>query len=468
MMKCETKKEWNLFCQWKYLFPLLTLCWLPYCILHYPGRFGGGSTNQVSMFYGMDTLARNMSSIVYEGHYITNHHPVLLTLYYGLFFKVGNIINNTNVAVFCMSLLNLLISSSCMAYSLVSLKKYIKTNAYYILVVFVIINPIFGMYSYTCCKDNLFSAVMLVFYTCFFEMIETGGTIFESRIKRFLFLMSSILVPFLKNQGLIIIVISLLVGAIILKTGRKKLLALASAIFILDVIIVNTLLFPMLKIAPGGKQEALSVPFNQTAAYFQKYATEITEEEYEIVNRVLPADTLAEDYHESRADSVKFNFKQSATSKDLIAYFKVWFSQLRKHPKIYISSWFKLAGGYIWPGYEKSILDLYGTLDMFDAKSPNFVESVLEAEDGAWDKIINTPIIKYLFRPGFYSLILMLTIIVWLLKRDTKVFSLIPILLNLIILLLCPWNGVMRYELPVLWGIPIEMTLLFYKKSADK
>ena len=64
---------------------------------------------------------------------------------------------------------------------------------------------------------------------------------------------------------------------------------------------IRNILMPLLKIAPGGKQEALSIPFQQTALYVQKYGNELSQEEYEIINAVLPADEIAELYVADRA-----------------------------------------------------------------------------------------------------------------------------------------------------------------------
>ena len=124
------------------------------------GAYRGGVYNQLLQFYGQDTLARNMSSIIYEGHYITNHHPVLLTRFYRIFFKIGNFLKNTNSAVFLLSCITLLISSFCMSYSLATIRKYISKKIFIILLVFVCLHPIFGMYSFASCKDTLYASCL--------------------------------------------------------------------------------------------------------------------------------------------------------------------------------------------------------------------------------------------------------------------------------------------------------------------
>ena len=352
---------------------IISLSWLPYCVMHFPGRTGGGVYNQLLQFYGQDTLARNMSSIIYEGHYITNHHPVLLTCFYGIFFKIGNFLKNTNSAVFLLSCITLLISSFCMSYSLATIRKYISKKIFIILLVFVCLHPIFGMYSFASCKDNLYASCLLLFYTSILEIVFREGKPLSNKRFKWMVVGISVLIPFLKNQGLIVVVVSLIFLAIFRKNVRRFMIFNIATVILIYAVLFSHIIMPLAKIAPGGKQEALSVPFQQTALYVKRYGEELTQEELEIIDKVLPVDEIASLYDGRRADAVKFRYKQQASFEELIDYFVLWFKHFFKHPDVYFRAFFLLTDGYYYIDYNWATLDLDPGIGVMGASTPQWV-----------------------------------------------------------------------------------------------
>lgn len=407
-------------------------------------------------FYGQDTLARNMSSIIYENHYITNHHPVLLTYFYGVFFKIGNILGDTNVAVFLLSGLILLVSSFCMAYLLKIVKKYISKKMYLILLITVCIYPVFGIYSYTICKDNLFASALTVFYAAILELsFENEKTNLDKGFKIRL-LCVSVLIPFLKNQGLIVVTISLFLAGMMYKNMRKYLMAVIGAEILIYIVLFSNILMPVLKIAPGGKQEALSIPFQQTALYVKEYGNELNQEEYEIINAVLPADEIADLYVAERADAVKFRYKQSASGADLANYFLLWIRQFFKHPDVYFKAFFAITDGYYYIGSERAVLDLYTGIGVAGASTPEWVMDFQQKEQEFWSFLIHIPVIGSLFCNAIFTWITVVASFYCIYMKKSKwLLVLVPVILNLLVCLLSPWNGVVRYMLPVIYALPV-------------
>lgn len=429
--------------------------------MHFPARLGGGSTNQLLQFYGQETSARNMSSIIYEGHYISNHHPVLLTYFYGIFFKIGNILGDTNASVFLLSCIILLISSFCMAYLMNTVKKYISIKLYVVLFMLVCLYPIFGIYSYTICKDNLFASALVLFYALIIELSFGNKEIHIDKSFKIKLLGVSVLIPFLKNQGLLVVIISLFVMAVFFRTIRKYMVMVICTVILVYVVLFSHVLMPMLKIAPGGKQEALSIPFQQTALYVQKYGNELSQEEHEIINAVLPADEIAGLYVPDRADAVKFRYKQSATGKDLVNYFSLWLKQFFKHPHVYFEAFFKITDGYYYIGSERAILDLYMDAGCGGASTPQWVLSFEEKEQAFWSFLIHIPVIGCLFRTAIFTWITVVAFFYCIYLRKGKwLLALVPVFLNLMVCMLSPWNGVIRYILPVIYALPVHMCIL--------
>lgn len=445
---------------------LITLCWLPYCIMHFPARLGGGSNNQILQFYGQETLARSMSSIIYEDHFITNHHPVLLTYFYGVFFKIGNILGDTNAAVFLLSCLILLISSFCMAYLLNTIKKYISIKLYVAVLLIVCFYPIFGIYSYTICKDNLFASVLVLFYALILELSFENKEMHLDKWFKIKLLGVSVLIPFLKNQGLLLVIISLILTGVLFKNIRKYLIMVLCTVILIYVVLFSNILMPLLKIAPGGKQEALSIPFQQTALYVQKYGNELSQEEYKIINAVLPADEIAELYVADRADAVKFKYKQSATGEDLVNYFSLWLRQFFKHPHVYFEAFFKITDGYYYIGSERAILDLYTGVgfagaEVAGASTPEWVLIFQQKEQALWAFLIHIPVIGSLFCNAIFTWITVIILFYCVYRKKGKwVLALMPVILNLMVCMLSPWNGVTRYMLPVIYALPVYVCIM--------
>ena len=439
---------------------ILTLCWLPYCIMHFPARLGGGSSNQIMQFYGQETLARNMSSIIYENHYVTNHHPVLLTYFYGIFFEIGSILGDTNAAVFLLSCIILLISSFCMAYLLITVKRYVSVKLYIILLVIVCIYPIFGIYSYTIFKDNLFASVLAIFYALILELNFENKRMYSDRWFKIKLIGVSVLIPFLKNQGLLLVIITLLFIGAYYKNMRRYLGLVACVVILVYVVLFRSILMPALKIAPEGKQEALSIPFQQTALYVRKYKDELSQKEYEIINAVLPADEIAELYVPDRADAVKFRYKQEATGEELLNYFLLWFRQFFKHPDIYFQALFAITDGYYYIGSERAILSLDTGLRIAGASTPEWVLNFQEKEQNFWAFLVHIPVIGYFFCNAIFTWITIFTFFYCIYLRKNKwLLILVPVFLNLLVCMLSPWNGVLRYMLPVIFSFPLQVCI---------
>ena len=80
-------------------------------------------------------------------------------------------------------------------------------------------------------------------------------------------------------------------------------------------------------IEPGGIQEALSLPFQQTARYVKEHEEEVTQEEKKAIKGVIAYNKLGKYYNPKISDPVKATYKKKATTKDLTAYLKVWVQQ---------------------------------------------------------------------------------------------------------------------------------------------
>lgn len=115
----------------------------------------------------------------------------------------------------------------------------------------------------------------------------------------------------------------------------------------------------VLGVVPGSVREVLSVPFQQTARFMKLRSDEVSKEEFEIINQVLPASKLGRRYNPDNADYIKDKFKVESTKKDLIEYFKVWLAMGFRHPRIYIDATLANTYGYFYPFEVHNVLSSY-------------------------------------------------------------------------------------------------------------
>lgn len=365
-----------------------------------------------------------------------------------------------------MSCITLLISSFCMAYMMSTIQKYVPHKVWSMAMIFVCVYPLFGTYSYTSCKDNLFADGLLLFYAFVLDIVFQDGIPLQGKTFRRNLAAVIVVIPFLKNQGLLVVVTSLFVVALCYKKARKYIaLDIALSIFIYSILFSHVLM-PLLKIAPGGKQEALSVPFQQTALYVKEYEEELTQDERDAIDAVLPIDDIAHLYVPEQADAVKFQYRQQATTKELSQYFTVWFKQFWKHPNVYIKAFFALNDGYYYLDFDDANLNLDACLDMFGAVSPQWVQDFTAKENEFWLQITEIPIIGCFFRAAVFSWVMIITVFYCIYsKRYRCLIVLTPVLLNFAVCILSPWSGIIRYALPVIYAIPMHLCILFGKEA---
>lgn len=120
-----------------------------------------------------------------------------------------------------------------------------------------------------------------------------------------------------------------------MRTAGRKLIVVCLP-FVL-VFVVEGIITQVYHVEKDSPKEMFSLPFQQTARYVKEYGDEISEEEREIIAKVLDYDSLAEIYEPMTADPVKTTYR-SGSAGDLTAYFKVWLKEFFRHPLCYVEA----------------------------------------------------------------------------------------------------------------------------------
>lgn len=229
---------------------------------------------------------------------------------------------------------------------------------------------------------------------------------------------SAMLIICLYRNGTTVIVVFTMLFLII--SYRKELGNIVNILdFMLMVIVLcicfNSIIVPAMGITKGNKEEALSIPLQQTARYVLEHGDEITEEEKSIINSVLPYDVLAEKYNPERSNNIKYNFNNEADTETLQAYFRVWLKQFLKHPDTYIQATLSNTSGY-WSADKKPYLEPAnysiskakavdrGEFNLYFSDSTEALRDFLQ---GISNVIWELPSIGMLYSNGLYNYILL-------------------------------------------------------------
>lgn len=327
---------------WKSCFVITFSAWVIFAIVRYPGIQAGGVYFQIQQFMGLDTMARNLSSIVYEGHFISGHHPVLLTVIFGLFIKFGVLIGNPDIGMFFLALFICVVNALCWSYIFELLKEYFYTKVLMILYLIFTLNPMVMSFNSYILKDSIFASVLALYSILLFRILN-NRTVNRHDFK--LTMILSVVLPFIKNQGIYIVIIVSIIFILIERTNRKYWIACLVVPIIVFNVLFQGIVMPALKIAPGGKQEMLSIIFQTTARTIIENEQIKDTEDYQIIQKILPIDDWSV-YKSDISDPIKSHYNQKSTRDDLVDYFITWVKLGVKYPRSYMHAFLEQTYGY--------------------------------------------------------------------------------------------------------------------------
>ena len=424
------------------LFLSFFLVGLVIAVSRYPGIQSGGVRYQYQQFMGMDTLVRRLSGTQYEGNFITGHHPVLLTVFFGLFIKAGVMLGHPDWGSFALSIAVCALNALGWAYVLNYFRRYMRPLYWSIAFACLFFNPMFHSFNAYILKDNLFATALAV-YCCLLHsvMVSPPGKADTKALIGW-----SVLIPFIKNQGIYIVILCSLALFVFRKEYRKKLALCIAAPVLVYNILFCAVAMPLLRISPGGKQEMYTV-FCQTTANAINQNPEIMESDlYEDLHKVFPVNKWSI-YDPELSDPIKFTYNPETTREDMKKFVAAWLRLGKRYPLCYVEAMVNQTSGYycvdirtkdwFWYGSEIVISDaddrISGPLWDHDL---NFCDFLLMAA--------NVPRWKLFFNVAV-SFWLIVAAAVAYNGKQRQLLWILPVILQWMICLLSPVNASGRY-----------------------
>lgn len=505
----EEKNEcFSMHCFMK-IWALFFAVWLPLFLVFFPGLSNRDTRMQILQFFHQPTVMGGVPltelSSAGENCYITNHHPFFLTVLFGLFAKFGVFLGNVDYGIAMYILMQMLFFSGVFS-GVFSYLKCIKVHRkirMLCMVLYLFWMP-YGLWSIHMLKDPIFSVCCLLWVVFLVEIVRTKGSALCSwRFCAALFA-AMLLVCLTKNQGIYLVFLTGIAFAVAYRKYWKQVIPVFLCVVIFYQGIYIGCILPALHVAPGGVQEALSIPFQQTARYVKEWDKEVTEEERKAINAVLPYGELAELYNPTLSDPVKIKYNQKATNQDLLQYFKVWLKQFFKHPGTYVEATLNNTYGYFYANkasswsykqfyypdeaYMEYVLEKYRsyyqnaagwsiTDDLYCAETiANLQGGDYPGNRGILEFVFSTlafaqriPFTGLLFGVGTMApLVFICSGIFVFLRKKRYLLGFLPAILSVFVLLASPESGNWRYVLPLVYILPFMVTMLFYKEPVSE
>ena len=455
-----------------FLFSLcfIIICWLPYIISFYPIILSPDPSFQIKQFFGIRTKYADYAVLLDENVVMTNHHPVTHTILLGSCLKLGTLIGNDNLGLFCYSLIQIAILAGTLAFTIYYMNKMQINNKYLIVVLLLYgLIPMFPLYAMSGVKDVLFGAFIILYIIVIHNLIKTKGINYKWW-HYLLIILLLILICLFRNNGIHVIILSFPFLFFVVKNKWKELL-LVFFIIIGFNSTFNNVILPYFKITPGSIREVLSVPFQQTARYVKYHADELNEEEIAVIDNILGIKDLAQRYDPELADPVKNKFNKYTTDEELKEYFKVWFKGLINHPGTYIEATMNNVYGFFYP--EKIKWYVYYKFDdritedgfNYHYNSLNNARKVLSSLAVSFPYL---PVIGLISNIAFNVwLILILLVYAIYKKMYSHILILLPALVLILVCVVGPANTYFRYALPFIFAMPFIIAT-FLEKRVDK
>lgn len=335
---------------------IMVLFWLPWLIANYPGGTYWDTYYQIFQCYPENhPIAIIPYAECYDNTladaYLCDHHPIFVTLIYGAFGMASDALTgNWMAGVFAFVSLQgaAHVVAFTAAVAFLRSRRCPLALCFAAYAFFCLMPPV-STWAMCMVKDSLFGLFYIPYFLMLFEAVRTCGASLARPRAVVLFALVGLMLCLAKKQGIYVVVPTALVAAWVCRERWRPFAAQALLSAVVVCVLLPALVFPLLNVVPGGKQEVLGTLFQQTARFATYYPNEVTDEERAAIDAVLEYDNLADQYTFDFQDEVKYRFKLDATTDDIVNYLRVWAAQGLREPECYLASLMSLAGFYVAP-----------------------------------------------------------------------------------------------------------------------
>lgn len=411
---------------------------------------------------------------------LTAHHPVAHVLLLGGFTEGFFLLTGSyNVGIGVYTVLQMFLLAWALSAVIEFMAEFNVPHFWQMLsMVFYAVSPVIQLFSICATKDVIFSGAELIFFL-YVIRLSVNRELAGDRKRMLLFGAAALCTMIFRNNGLYIVLLTMLVLAVVTRRDRMK--YRKNLLMFLLVIIVPYLLYigPMyrvLGVKPGGVEEMLSVPLQQMARVYRYDRDSLSGEELETLYRFVRQDAL-EKYRPTVSDPVKQGFDREEFRNNKQDFVSLWIRLGMEHPLTYVNS-FLINTVDTW--YPHAIIDGYrhgdGRGSYFDYKvAPPGEEKVyLQGLHEFYEELSHDPQMQkkpfafLLLSPGWYFLCTMvLFFYFWSRRKYRLLLPLWVFVFHILTVLLGPM-ALVRYMLLFFYAFPVVCAMAFFPKGFEQ
>ncbi len=388
---------------------------------------------------------------------VTPNNPFFQDLVMGIFYTVGKWLGGPGAGIAAYCLIQTALELLLLTAAVHDAASDSQAAGWGLLAVYCIV-PVFPLFAFSMSKDASFALAVMT-YTLYSLRAIRDPAFWGKRRSVWMLCLSIVAMSLLRNHAGWIPAIAFVLYAVTAVRDRKVIRA--SALVTAGVCLTSFL--PALIGLPAPEtRENLSVPLQTLSVYVQKHPEDITEEDREIIARVIDPGALVEQYNPENADPLKniAVFDGSTTGP----FLGLWLRKCLKHPLTMLEAHFRSTDKYLVPtavctikphapvGYDLSVF----AQEHLGLQNTNSNLPAVLSYVAGW---LKTPVLELLVKIGLYTLLLVgMTAAALCLRMPRYLFCLAPLLMILIGCLFSPVNGYYRYAYSMIASLPIVLT----------
>ncbi|WP_270273806.1 DUF6020 family protein [Bifidobacterium dentium] len=459
---------------------VILLCWMPYLLLTYPGIIWYDTGQQLMQWFGLPNTFT-------DGSHWSDHHPVFDTLFFGIFAELGKFVGSVDRGLFLCSVTLAVLSTTSFTTVIVYCRRLgARWRICFTSMLFFALFPVIPMFSMSLVKDSVFVPFFIWFALICVEIARTRGVCLRRPSIMIAFMLIVLLMGLTKKTGMYVALICCLaLFFTVLGKYRLRVGAVLLTELVVMLLFIPKVVFPAFCIQEGGKQEMLSIPFQQSALEVKRHKSDIDSKDLEAITNILGED-VADRYQWWAADNVKGYTWDSDKDQYLDEYAKAWVCGLVKHPGTYIEAYLAMQEGWLGiPAYGEtadptnlllpvflagSNHTLVGYAPQMGMHAPGHVYRVNQFER-FMDRIEQLPVLNLIFSRAIWATWMFIFVIYeWCRHRRKNILWLFPYIATFLFLWISPATVTIegiRYVMPMVVITPLMWGLLTVHLQSD-
>ncbi len=334
-------------------------------------------------------------------------HPVMHTL----FIYLCTVIWNSPAS---MVIVQIAVFVSVYLSGIYSLRKFgVGIPTLFIAMILFTLYPTNGFMAVTLWKDILYSIMLLWLTILLMNIAATKGKWIESPVNKVLFFINSLAILFFRHNGILTFLFVMVILAFAYSDCIGKWVALTIGVLLIYFIVTGPV-FKLMDVAPASSTEAFGIPMQQVAAVIS-YEGNITEEQAEFFDKILPLEVWKEKYHPYITNPLKFdeNFRADFLKENKGQFIKNWLAIIVQNPKITGKAYLKQASIIwkvrpVWDSFTYTVSP--GIIENnFGLEEASANQNVREFLDGVLEKTEEDNPLLFFWRPALWMYLSLLS-----------------------------------------------------------